>query len=401
MSPLSLWLVAGAWAGPVSAEDLVARRVARDPAVAAAEAELEAARGARAAAGFLRANPEIDARGGVGVPQVELSAVQALSITGEGGAARRQADARVEAAEHGLVRARMEAAADARLALCNAIAALRDAELARSAVARAQGLREAVETQVAVGDAPEVDAQLARLAEAAAVGEWLSAVHTRDQTRVLVLATTGLPADAELPIDPLEAAPAPSSAAPARTDVLAAQSAVEAASEALRRENAAALPPLGVGVWVQWQGVSATATGEPGEPEVTVGPTLSMELPLWHRNEGGRADARAELTVATAAAELARSTAEAEQRTIDARRAEIASVVGAMPELRSSDADAAVTSIEQAYTEGQISGLDVTVWLDRIGAAERAVVAARREVAEQRIEQALAEEWPTLLGSAP
>jgi hypothetical protein len=76
-------------------------------------------------------------------------------------------------------------------------------------------------------------------------------------------------------------------------------------------------------------------------------------------------------------------------------------VLGALPALQSSDAEAAVASIEEAYTEGQLSGLEVTVWLDRIGAAERAVVAARREAAEQRIEQALAEEWPTLLGTTP
>jgi cobalt-zinc-cadmium efflux system outer membrane protein len=401
-----IWAVAAAWAVPVATEELVGRALQRDPDVTAAEAELEAARGARAAAGFLRANPSIEASGGLGIPQAELSAMQPLSLSGEGGAARRQAEARTRAAEHALVRARLEAAAEARLALCNAIASSRDAQLARAAVDRARGLREAVEAQVAVGDAPEVDAQLARLAEAAAVGEWLAAVHTRDQTRVTVLAATGLPADTELPEDPLQAAPAQGNPAEVRTDVLAAEASVEAAREAIRRENAAAVPPLGVGVWAQWQNVAVgpgptVPPWEPGNVGVTVGPAISMEVPLWHRNEAGRAQARGELAEATTGAELARSTAEAEQRTIEARRAEIESVLGAMPELQSSDADAAVISIEKAYTEGQLSGLEVTVWLDRIGAAERAVVSARREAAEQRIEQALTEEWSTLLGSTP
>jgi cobalt-zinc-cadmium efflux system outer membrane protein len=401
-----IWAITAAWAAPVATDELVARALQRDPDVTAAESELESARGARAAAGFFRANPELSASVGLGVPQAELSAMQPLSISGEGGAARRQADTRIASAEHALVRARLVGAAEARLALCDAIASSRDAALARAAVERARGLREAVEAQVAVGDAPEVDAQLARLAEAAAVGEWLAAVQTRDQTRVALLAATGLPADTELPADPLEAAPAEGAASGVRADVRAAETAVDAARLALRRENAAALPPVGVGVWVQWQNVAVgpgptVPPWEPGNVGVTVGPAISMEVPLWHRNEAGRAQARGELATATTGAESARSTAEAEQRTIEARRTEIEAVLGALPALQSSDAEAAVASIEEAYTEGQLSGLEVTVWLDRIGAAERAVVAARREAAEQRIEQALAEEWPTLLGTTP
>lgn len=401
-----IFVVVSAWAAPVPAAEIVASALARDPRVAAARAALEEARGAREAAGFLRANPTLDASGGLGVQQAELAIAQPLSISGEGRAARAEADAQIAASEAALARAQLVAAADARLALCDTIALTRDAALARAAVERARGVRSAVEAQAAVGEAPEVDAQLARLTEAAAVGAWLAAVHERDRARVELLSATGLAADTELPSDPLQAVPAQGQAVARRSDVLAAETEVEAARAAIARENAAALAPIAIGVWAQWQNIGAGAGPDipPWSREnlgTTVGPTLSAEVPLWHRNEGGRAAARGALTEATARAERARAAAEAERQTSAARRAEIAAVVDALPPLSPDDADAAIASIEEAYAEGQLSGLEVTLWLERIGSAERAVNAARRESAHQQIEAALAEEWPTLLGASP
>src|SRR5690606_11433623 len=112
---------------------------------------------------------------GVRGDHVELRALQPLSLSGEGRFAHRAARFRIDAAEAGLRRVRLETAAEARRRYVAAVATAQVAELAAEGVALAERLREAVARQVELGEAPRLDLQLARLAEARAVAEVLEA----------------------------------------------------------------------------------------------------------------------------------------------------------------------------------------------------------------------------------
>jgi outer membrane protein TolC len=401
------WLASAVLAAPLTADDVVGAALARDPALAAAEAVVVAAEGIRRAATGLRHDPTLEARLGFGLQQHEVALTQPVSLSGEGLAAADAADATLRAAEAERDRRRLEVAADARRALIRAIAA--DAEVARAdeVLRLATALRAAAEARLASGDAPELEVHLARLEEAAAAADQVQSRRESLAAREALAATTGLAGALALPDDPMAAAPAGVGGGE-RTDRTAAAARLQGADAALRRERAAALPPVDLGVWGQVQNVAATPA--PGGVRLapwswsenaawTVGPTVALTLPVWSGNQDGIAQARAERGLAGAALASVDARIAAERAGSDARRDAIAAVAGTVdptPEARG-----ALAGVDAAVAAGELGAADAAVLRARILDAWRRGAGARAAAAAVAVDLALAEASPGLLPRPP
>jgi outer membrane protein TolC len=384
------WLLSVALAEEITADEVVAQALARDPALADAEARVTAAEGELRAASGLRDNPTVEGRLGFGVVQHEVAVSQPISVTGEGLRAHQAAQAALQAAQAERDRRRLEVATDARRGLVEAIRAEIQLALAREARELATSLRTAAEARLSSGDAPELEVHLARLEEAAAASDLIAATRRAREARETLAGRAGLSLQAELPTDPLAALPAEAEPNEVRSDVAAARARTEAASAQLARERAAALAPVEVGAWAQFQG---------GDVGWTAGPVLTVTLPLWHANPAGVAAAQAEQGVAEAALAAAQAEAEAERAGVADRREVIAIVSGVADP--TAEARAALAGTGQAAAAGQIGVAEAAVLRSRVLNAWGRGAEARAEAALAGLDIALAEEWPTLLGSAP
>ncbi len=399
-----LWWVLSAWAAPVPADDVVAAALELSPDLASAMATVDRAKAQLAAARGLRANPTLDVRLGFGLPQHEVALSQPVSLSGEGIAAAAAAEASVRAAEAALQRVRMQTATDARRALVNAITTEATRGLAEDLRALTATLREATEARRDAGEASDLEVQLARLDEAAAHADVIAATQAALAARAALAHLTGLAWSTELPTDADTALPAPTDATALRSDRVAAEASEDAAQAAVRREKAAILPPVELGVWAQMQnvGVYAGATGVviprgdwAGNTAWTVGPSLTVTLPVFKANPDGRGEAAADLALAEAAVRIARAAADADQAQAADQRALIAQV-RALPD-PSVDARAALAGLTTAVTAGELSPAEAAAVRARVMDSWRRSVAARTPALEATLDLALAEEWPTLL----
>lgn len=385
---IAMWilLLGHALAVPLSPDEAVALALDRSVAIAEAEAEIERSRGRARAAGFLRNDPQLGASLAVVGDQLELSASQRLSLTGERVAERHSAVAAVDAAEARLRRARIELAAEVRMVWAAAVEAQQHVLLAEQAMGLASQLRVGAERRLETGEGALLDARLARVEEAEAIATWMAAVSLEGAALAELAAVTGRPVgDIELLDDPLVAAPLVTGGGAVRSDVAAARHDVEAARAALSRERAATLPPVVLGAFYEQEGA-----------EQRIGPSVSLTLPVWRRNADGRAAARAELRDADVrlAAVDQRAAAELEsgRRVID-RLAEAADVQQDVRE----EASAALASIALGYDGGELDLLTAALLRGEILSGQRAWLEGRRVLARSRIELMLAEESPALV----
>ncbi len=400
-----LWWAFSAWAAPVLAEEVVAAALNLSREVAAAEAAVDRAESGLAQARGMRANPTLDVRLGFGLPQHEVSLTQPVSLSGEGLAAARAADASVRAAQATAKRVRLVVAADTRRALVAAIVADATLGLAEELLTLTTTQRSATDARRAAGEASDLEVQLARLDEAAATADVVAAAGAAQAARAQLSRMTGLPWAVELPADPDAAMPpAPAAGAARRSDVVAADATAEAAAAAARRERAAILPPVEVGVWAQVQnvGVYAGASGVviprgawQENTAWTVGPSLTMTLPVFKANPAGRGEAAADAAVADAHARAAQVDAEVDAERADDQRALIAGVRD-LPD-PSADARAALVGLTAAVTAGELSPAEAAQVRSRVMDAWRRSVGARTPALEATLDLALAEEWATLL----
>lgn len=363
-------------------DEAVKAALAHDPALAGAEAQVDAGKGAVAGASWLRNNPRLS--GQVGADRLELEASQAVSLSGEGLAAARSARASLDSAEAARDRARLVTAAEARRAWLRAAVAEADVAIASDELSGATRLREAAEKRVAAGEAAEFEVRLARLEEARAVGLVLRARATLADALAGLAAITGDPA-ASAEGDPLAAAPSIGTPG-TRDDVRAAEAATDAARAALARERAATLPAVELGVFY-----------EDDAGRTLVGPTLGVELPLWKRNPGGRGSARGALAQAEAQASSTSARAAAEQRASSARMQQVEPLAALLGDDLSDDASAVLAGIELAWQAGELDIAEATLLRARALEGRRAWVEARAELALARIAAALAEGMETLV----
>jgi cobalt-zinc-cadmium efflux system outer membrane protein len=401
------WLLAAALAAPIPVDEVVSAALQHDPALAEAEAEVIAAAGARRAATGLRIDPTLEARLGFGLPQHELSLTQPVSLSGEGIAAVRAADAALRAAEADRDRRRLVVAAEARRLLIRAVAA--DAELGRTheVLRLATELRDAAEQRLEAGDTAELEVHMARLEEAAAAADVAVATRVALATREDLAATTGLAHDVELPTDPMLAAPAASNVG-TRGDRTSAEADVERADATVRRERAAALPPVEIGVWAQVQNIATTPS--PTGVEIapwswsenaawTVGPSLSLTLPVWNANRSGVARAEGDREVARSELAAVEARIVAEQAGSVVRREAVASIAQAAEP--TAEARAALAGVEAALAAGELGRSDAALLRARVLDVWGRAATARAQAAEVTVDLALAEAWSTLLPPTP
>jgi outer membrane protein TolC len=400
-----LWWFAAAMAAPIAPEAVVNAALRASPEVAIADAAVDRAEAELSAARGLRFNPTLDVRLGFGLPQHEASLSQPLSWSGEGLAAAASAEASVRASEAAATRVRFVVAAEARRALVTAIVADATLAMAEELLTLTVTLRTAAEARRQAGEVSDLEVHIARLDEAAATADVVAATQAAHTARSMLARLTGLPWDVELPPDPEAALPAEVQATAERSDLIATNAAEEAAHDALRRERAAILPPVQVGVWAQAQNVGVYAGPDgvvipsgSGNTAWTVGPSLTVTLPVFKANPAGRGGAAADVAVATAEARAAETRAAVEAAQVADQRALIARV-RAMPD-PTGDAQAALAGLTQAVTAGELSPAEATVMRARVMEAWRRSVAARTPALEATLDIALAEEWTSLLPAA-
>ena len=366
-------------------DDAVRAALARDPALAARIADVEAATGLLRVSGLRQHNPEVDVSASTDGARQTGSLVQPLSLTGEGRHGVRSARAGLEAAKAAAERARFETAAETRRVYTRAVVSRelqRFAEESRALLARLRGVAEA---RLAAGEGIDLDVRLARLEEARAMASWLAAQAETSAADSDLAALIGM-TPGELAHDPLVAGPVTLGEATPRSDLLAARSATEAARAALAREQAAKLPAVGLGVFYERDAGSTI-----------FGPALTMTVPLWNQNQANLGAARGRLRLAkvTEASVVARAATE-EARAEERLRVAAESLKTLAPDIRS-EAEAALRAIEILFTSGESNLADTLLLRSRVIEGERAWMEARAAVAVARIDVALARQSESLL----
>ncbi|WP_437742986.1 TolC family protein [Sorangium sp. So ce1504] len=284
------------------------------PSARVATAEAGVARAATSAAGAISLeNPVLTGMGGVrlnpdGSKPVAVSASLAWPIELGGQRGERIAAAKAEqrAAEIGAEDGRRRVLLAALLQHALVLRGERQVQLARARVALAERLHAAAERQRKAGEVPEVDVALASLQKGRDQAAAKAAEGTRDADEAALLGLLGLPLRAAQQLPPVEGPLVPPDDPPPlasilgdlgrRPDVGAAEASVDAARARAERERAAGWPTVNVVAQVERDdGANIGMLG------------LAIPLPILNANRAGAATAAAEIDVAQARAEAART----------------------------------------------------------------------------------------------
>jgi outer membrane protein, heavy metal efflux system len=372
-------------------EHLVGEVLAKSPEVAAARAEEAGAEGVLAAdARWVRNNPQLAVEYGTdallqdeGERRLSIELSQQLQVAGQRGL-------RVERAEAALAAARARRrAVELRVARDAADAAAEWARrealvrLMEEALAAARTLEQAAAKRFAAGDAPELERNAAALerarAEARAAQARAAAVSARASLNRLLgrtptaplLLTRGavaVPEDSSAPLPEVEAARAEAEAARAEVDLL-------------RRERFPD-PTVSLG-YEQEKRPEEHATGPDVHTASMVVARLSVPLPLWNRNQGELAGARARRAAREAERESREREVAAERVSAregyEAARAAEAALSAALPGIERN-----LSLVQRAYEAGQLSLDALLLARDRAYAARGEAIDAAAALARAR-----------------
>lgn len=398
-SPISFgWVALGvsllqapAWADAptLPPDQAVVRALSAHPDLQAADAAVSVARADRSRSAVLLSNPSLSGWTSIDGARAELGIAQPLSLTGEGWHSRSAAKASLDAAELTLGRRRREVAAQTRLAYVDAVVATGLVGVASEGSDLAGRLSFAVRRKHEEGEASTLDLRLARLAEVQAATRLLQARRTEAEALRVLASWVAQPVTAaDLLDDPEAATPVASAPASPRSDVEAAEAEVARAEAELRRARAAVLPPVSVGARVAVE-----------DGQTFVGPSVSLSLPVFDRNQQERAMSHGRLAVADGQLQQVRARAETEQTTASQRVSE-ANTAAERVQADIEEARAALASIEAGVLAGQIDLSTAVLLQTQVLDGEAAVVRLRGLLADARIDQLLANDDDALLGGA-
>jgi len=379
-------------AAPLSPEAAVAAALDVHPDIQQAQAALARATGVRAASSLLLANPELAAGSTLDAARASIELTQDLSLTGAGWHQRAASIAAIDAAEQALRRARLVAAADTRRTYIEATVATGRASVAAEGVELAARLSQAVQQQFEAGEASSLDVRLARLAEVQTAATLLAERQAEAEALQELAERVGRPVAAEaLVVDPLAVAPVPvGGEAVTRSDLIAAEERLRGADAELRLQRASSLAPVSIGIFADVE-----------DGQTYIGPSLALELPLFQRNQAGRAGALAQVQVAEAQLSSLSARARTEVLTATRRQAEAAALAEALIDDPITEARASLASIEAAWLAGEID-LPRTVLLQaQVLEGQAAAIELLGLVGAARIDLLLANEDPALIGGAP
>jgi len=386
-----LLLLAGLTAASTASADpappfaaLFAQAQATAPRLAEARANVARAEGLARQAGA-RPNPTLEFEvenfsgsgpfRGTSLSESTARIGQTLELGGKRSARVAAGRAEIEAARAQARRVEAEYAFDLAAAYAEAEASDRRLQLARETLTLAE---EDARIASALVDAGR-EAELRRLQAQAAVQAARATVEEAQAARATAFGTLTALAGAAAPITSISAslldsaAPiflAANPAATATTAYLAAQLEREAAARRLTTERRRAAPDVTVSVGVRrFEEDDATA--------MVAG--VSVPLPLFDRNRGNIAAARAEASAADARLNAARLEAEAAVRTSAARRAAAESRLGA--------ARQGETTAQEAYRLARVGYEAGRLPLAELVAARRALAEAREQTIAAAVER--------------
>lgn len=375
----------------LSADDAVSRALSLHPAVLDARTALARSRGAAVQTSVLLSNPTASGSTSLDGSRSSAALSQPLSLTGEGIAARRTAAAHVEASQAALRRAHRVAAAEVRVAYADAVVRCGQVSVAADGVRIAVRLRDAVALQHDEGEASTLDVRLARLSLVQAAARQLNAREAEAEALGVLAAFVGQPVSCDgLPTDPLTAAPEPTTVGDQpRSDVRAAAAYLRAAEADLARQRAAALAPVQLGVFVEVE-----------DGRTFAGPSLSVQVPLFDRNQVQRGASEGAVWARSAEHDRVVARATTEKRTARVRVDEASSLQDALGIDPLAEARAALASIDAGYRAGEIDLPSTVLLQDQVLDGEGAALALRGGVARARLDLLLASDDDRLLHSS-
>lgn len=388
-------LSAPVWAGPDASDTppldpdrAVRAALLHNTSVLQAQGSLLLAQGQLAQS--LGANPTVSGNALVGGPSV-VSVSQPVSLTGQGVAMRASASARVQSAQDTLRRTELEVAHQARSAYVDAVVAVRIAEVAQEGLSVSERLSQAVRRLSEEGEVSRLELDLVQLGQAQSATRLLDATSAQADALVALAAVLSQPVTPDALTPTLSGVvPTPSRAGDGtRSDVAAAQAALIAAERDVGVSRKAALPPLGLGAQIQVEG-----------DEVLAGPTLSMELPVFNRNQADRAAAQGQLGVAESQLLQAEALATTERETAQARDTLAVDTLESLGEAPAVAAERALSAVEAGYLAGEIDLIQAVLLQAQILDGETAVVQLEGHVAQARLDLLLATDDSALLGGA-
>lgn len=382
------WLVpCVALAAPLSAQDVVSYALLHHPDAVTSQAAIDVAAADRRQAAVLLWNPDVEATVGISGSS-EIKVAQPFSLTGEGYSARREATLRGQAAALAKHRADLVLATDARLAWIEAAAASRRASVAEDALKQARQLNAATTARATQGEASDLDLRMARLAEAQALSDALSARRAEADARTALAAFHPDAMSAELG-DPLDAVPAGTGSDAERSDLASARRDVDAAKAELARQRSAVVDPISLG-----------ATLDVGGGPASAGPYVAWTVPLWTRNQGEVARSRAELALRQAQVAQLQQVVQADQSTSDAVAASARSDFDRLGDA-DADARAALAAVESGVRSGELDLSTAALLRAQILDGWMSAIDARAATANALISSLLSHDDSALLGGAP
>jgi cobalt-zinc-cadmium efflux system outer membrane protein len=372
-------------AEPITLADALARAQARSPLLTAAQAAVTAAEGRARQAGS-RPNPEAGLQsenlagsgqyGNFKSAETTLSVSQRLELGGKLRARQAVAAAEVDAARLGAAIARADLDQEVAVRYAEALAARDRLQLARETAERAESLAKAAAVLVEAGREPPLRALRAEAVSREAAAAVVAAEVEAATARRALATLWGEAADGVDLVDaPETTAAATRVADPAETlDARLARAERRTADAVIDRERAAGRPDLTVQAAVR-------RFQQTGDSALVVG--VSAPIPVFNRNQGAVAAARADATAAEARERLAlarsvRTLRDAQAWLVAANAREDALRGRILPQARTA-ADLA----RRGFEAGKFSLLDV---LD----AQTALTTARADLIAARLARAKA-----------
>ena len=366
MRPL-VFALAGLLVVPLSAraltiEEAVSVAVTSNADVRAAEGELGVAKGrALGASLWLQDNPTLEAAGGPRDPSGErtvdysVTLTQGFDVAGQRGARMDAAAALVLAADARVAARRTQVAAEAREAFGRVLAGEASRKLADETRQLAEQALRAAEERHEAGDASLIELNTARVEAGRAIREQALAAQreqlARGTLKLLMNAEPSMNVTVEGDLAEIVARrPALAVTQAERPEIVAARYELEAAKSVERLAAREAIPRPRVG---------AGYARDEGVPVIQA--LVSVELPIFNRNDAERAETRARVTQAESGLRAAerRALQEAElagSRFAAAQRALLA-YEGPVVKAASENVDLAT----EGYRDGKLSFLELLV----------------------------------------
>lgn len=394
------------FASPLTEESAIALALERSPELRARAAEVRAAEAELLGARVYPFNPVFDAsraRRDDGIERThdqEIGLSQEIEVGGQRGKRVAAAEKNLESARSLFARQREVLAAEVARAFVEAVRARELLDLAGFEREIARGLGEFEQRRLDAGAGTLVDRNLARAAEGRAERQVALAGAAELEARALLAERVGFP-PGDLP--PLagalpEALPAPPEllaierrVLAERSDLIALRAGLEAAHGRVRLERSLAAPNLTVGL----------ASGREADREDLDTVSAGFSIPLFQRNQGGIASARAAESGAAAELAAAELTARREVASAVGRYAAARTALTVFRETVAGSLDENLELVQKALAAGKLRASEVLVFRREFVDSRRELIEASADAWLARIDLALASGDPVSAAPTP